>query len=407
MRYWIVFACLLIVGLSACGDYSEHETLNVAQGDGDSDADGDGDGESDADNDGDGDSDESDCSDGVVSICEDGAIRDCASDATQPCHGGECITDGDRALCVASSGSRCRGRTSDGEIYQILCGDDDGVADDLICDLRSDECRPASFDCGALTGVGTDQLYCDSTGNFLSGCHDGQPVGLVCEGDSSCGSDDTFNCYAEAQAGASCGGPVVCAPGYHCRQSGPGQSTCSQPAGQLACSSSDVLSICLSDGTGLACVEGDIFWWEELPSWGGSCDNDRPVIPEGGTCIPGLADCAAGFACDASPYDIAGVCRTPDPDAPAECTLTDQGTTGNSCLYRWDSCADGNQYNVTCQAQSAAGHIITTCRCYINGSETRGGFEGGDLCGVESIEELDQLAQEKCEWDVVTVDVTP
>src|SRR5262249_2716655 len=155
-------------------------------------------------------------------------------------------------------------------------------------------------------------------------------------------------------AGEKCGGQAVCYPGLHCTQTAANASTCVQPAGILDCSASDNLVVCSDSDTGVACVTGAVYWWKNLTQWGGSCEDNTPVIPAGGNCIPGLADCKAGLACDRKLFDVAGVCKTPAPGAPPECTLTKDVSTGQSCVYQWNSCKNGKQYAVSCQAQSVA-----------------------------------------------------
>jgi hypothetical protein len=201
-----------------------------------------------------------------------------------------------------------------------------------------------------------------------------------------------------------CGGPTVCYPGLHCTQQNATGASCVQPAGVLACNSTDVLAVCTSADTGFACVNGAIWRWNSLTAWGGSCTNDHVTLPAGGVCIPGLADCKPGLECHRTRYDIAGICRTPEPNAPPECTLTGQASTGRSCGYAWHACRDGRYYDVSCQPVNVGGIIATLCDCSVNGAKTAS-FGSEAICNVTTTGMLDAAAMQGCGWNVATVDV--
>lgn len=345
------------------------------------------------------------CPEGATLVCDGDAIRNCVTGESQSCEGGRCLLANGEPVCATKAGDPvCLKKSASGDEVLLLCSSGDAVATDTICDWRTGTCVASAYDCGRLNGVDLDKVVCDSSGDFLSGCSHGQPSGIVCEGSSKCAQDGTLNCYTSTTAGQDCGGQTVCAPGLHCTQTSASSSACVQPAGILDCNSSDVLSVCSDSDTAVACVEGAVWWWKNLKSWGGSCTNNTPVIPEGGTCIPGLANCKPGLACDKSPYDVAGVCSTPRPGAPAECALTHQVSTGRSCQYKWDSCLNGKQYTVSCQAQSIAGHVITLCSCYVGGEKTKE-FGSDAICGVEDVASLDSIAREQCGWTITTTEI--
>ncbi|HZI14290.1 MAG TPA: hypothetical protein VE153_28230 [Myxococcus sp.] len=131
-----------------------------------------------------------------------------------------------------------------------------------------------------------------------------------------------------------------------------------------------------------------------------------PVIPAGGNCIPGVADCARGLACVKTRYDVAGVCRTPAADAPAECTLTGQVSTGLSCVYQWNSCLNGRRYGVSCSPVRVGTYAITACGCLVDGVRTTT-FGGDAVCKVTTTAELDTLVRQNCGWSLTTANVAP
>jgi hypothetical protein len=347
------------------------------------------------------------CADaGVTSICQGDSIMSCANNTTTACDPGTCLPAGKQAVCATRPNmTECAGRRTNGTPYDLLCADAAGISTTKACDLRTGECVAAQYDCAALTTVPANTVQCDATsGNYYTSCVAGQPAALACSAGSKCASDGSFNCYTPPTAGAACGGPTVCYPGLHCTQTAPASSSCVQPPGQLACSSTDVLAVCNDVDTGVACVNGAVWWWDDLTAWGGSCTNNHVNLPLGGTCIPGLADCQQGLACDKSPFDVAGTCRVPAPNAPPECTLTGQVSTGLSCIFEWHACADGRQYEVNCRRQNIGGTAITICECSVNGAVTTS-FGGTELCMATNLQMLDQLAMSKCGWNVTTVDV--
>lgn len=347
------------------------------------------------------------CSDaGVTSVCQGDSVVTCAGNTTLSCGPGTCLQTGGQALCVTRPGqTTCAGRTSDGTPYDLFCADGSGLSATHICDFRSGECIAAEYDCAALASIPDGNVQCDAaTGHYLTSCIAGQPAALACSAGSACATDGSVNCYTSATAGETCGGSTVCYPGLHCTQTAAATSTCVQPAAALACNSTDVLAVCTDTDTGVACVNGAVWWWRNLTTWGGSCTNNHVDVPAGGTCIPGLADCLAGLVCDKSAYDVAGTCRTPAPNAQPFCTLTGQLSTGLSCVYEWNACEDGRKYAVSCQPVSVGGMTVTLCECSIDGSVTKS-FGGAELCGVTTVEMLDQHARAGCGWKVTTVDV--
>jgi hypothetical protein len=350
------------------------------------------------------------CSDpGVKSICENGAVKQCSgTSAAQTCSPGVCLTAGDEAVCATAAGSTtCQGKRADGSFYDLLCADGNGISKTQACDFRSGQCVPAQFDCAKLASTPEGTVSCDSaSGDFFTSCLAGQPATLSCSATTSCSSDGSLNCYTPSTAGGTCGGPDVCYPGLHCTQTSATARSCTQPAGQIACSPTDVLAVCTDADTGVACVDGTVWWWDNLTAWGGSCVNNHATLPAGGICIPGLGDCKQGLACDRSPYDIAGICKPPAPNAPAECTLTGQVSTGLSCVYEWHSCADGRYYGVNCRRINVGGNVVTVCECSINGTVTMS-FGGTAACSVTDTAMLDTVLKQSCGWNVTTVDVAP
>ncbi len=345
------------------------------------------------------------CSSGATSACEGGSVRSCASGQLTSCGIGRCITTATTGVCVAQAGQRCAARDSTGAMYTLACANGNTVATDQACDLRSQRCKPVAFTCSSLATVPQGHVVCDASGNFLSACADEQPQAALCASPTSCSSDGTFNCYTKAQDGAGCGGAAVCSPGRHCTQTAATQSMCTRPAGVLACNRTDRVAVCSDADTGVACYDGAVWWWKNLTRWGGSCAQ-RPVIPVGGNCIPGLANCGAGLACDKSSYDIAGICKPPAPDAPAECVLTGQVSTGPSCNYAWAACANAKTYGISCQSQRVGGQLITLCSCKIDGQTTKS-FSGSEICSATTTAALDSMAQSKCAWPVVTTGASP
>lgn len=348
------------------------------------------------------------CGPGVTSVCDGDSIRACAGSQTLSCAPGVCMQAGTEAVCTTSSGmSTCSGQRADGMDYTLLCADETGIANDQACDVRTGKCVSTAYSCPALQSVPDGQVTCDAaTGDLFTSCYAGQPLALACPTGSKCASDGTTNCYTPPTEGVSCGGAIACYPGLHCTQTAASTSTCVQPAGQLACSSTDVLLVCNDSNTGVACVDGLVWWWKNLSSWGGACTNNHVSLGAGGTCIPGLADCKLGLACKRSPFDVAGVCGTPAPNAPADCTLTNQLSTGTSCAYAWQSCLDGHYYGIACQLTNIGGNIVTLCNCSVDGTNT-GSFGGDEICNVSSTEMLDATAMQECGWDVRTTDVAP
>lgn len=344
------------------------------------------------------------CPAGATFVCDGDAIRDCSSGASTSCNGGRCLMTADGPVCATKTNDPvCVKKDANGDEISLLCSSGDAVATDQICDWRTGKCASSTFACSRLTNVELDKVVCDSSGDFLSGCRNGQPAGIVCEGAAKCRNDGTLNCYTTSTAGQDCGGQTMCYPGLHCTQTSVADSICERPAAVLDCGANDVVSVCSDADTGVACVNGAVWWWENLRSWGGSC-GEEPVIPQGGNCIPGLADCKAGLACEKTSFDVAGVCAPPRPGAPAECVLTHQVSTGRSCQYKWDSCLNGKQYTVSCQVQNVAGHVFTLCGCFI-GSEKTKEFTGEEICQVEDLASLDRIAKEECGWSVSTTDV--
>lgn len=341
---------------------------------------------------------------GVSSVCDGDAIVECATGARQSCAPGTCFTAGQEVVCATKPGvSTCQGQRADGTTYVLACADETGVSSDQACDLRTGQCAAAEFDCAELADVADGDVVCDASGNYYTSCTAGQPRALLCAADTTCDSDGSFNCYAAPVDGAACGGPTVCSPGLHCTQLDATEASCEQPFADLDCSETDFLAVCLDVNTGLACVDGAIWRWSNLSSWGGTCVDNEVALGSGGQCIPGLANCIQGQECHRSPFDIAGSCRTPEPGAPAECTLTAQASTGRSCVYQWHSCRDGNYYDVSCRIVNVGGQIITACECHVNGETTKS-FGGDAICNVATVEELDAEASASCGWDVVTLE---
>ena len=307
---------------------------------------------------------------GVVAVCENGAVKTCATGATAACDPGTCVTAGKDAVCATPAGTTtCEGRRGDGSPYVLACADANGVAPVQVCDRRSGECVTAAFDCATLDGVPAGELACDASGHYYSACIAGQPRALTCATGTTCAADGKTNCYTAPTEGVACGASAaVCYPGMHCVQESATVATCDAPAGQIACSNTDVLAVCTDLDTGVACVNGTVWWWRNLSTWGGSCTSNHANLGLGGLCIPGLGDCLPGLACRRSPYDVAGICSTPEPDAPAECTLTGQASTGRSCLYDWHACRDGHRYDIDCRLVNIGGNVLTLCDCSIDGA---------------------------------------
>jgi hypothetical protein len=346
---------------------------------------------------------------GVKSICENGAVKQCSGiTATQMCSPGVCMTAGNEAVCATAAGSTmCQGRRADGSFYDLLCADSSGISSTHACDFRSGLCVPSQFDCAKLASTPEGKVVCDATsGDFFTSCLAGQPATLSCSATTSCSSDGSLNCYTPPAAGGTCGGPDVCYPGLHCTQTSATARTCTQPAGQLACTPTDVLAVCTDADTGVACVKGTVWWWDNLTAWGGSCASNHINVPIDGICIPGLGDCKQGLACKRSPYDITGICKTPAPNAPPACTLTGQASTGLSCAYDWHSCEDGHYYDVDCRRVNVGGNVITVCECSIDGTVTKS-FGGTAACSVTDVAMLDATLKQSCGWNVTTVDVAP
>ena len=344
---------------------------------------------------------------GVTSICEGDSVKDCATGMTRGCETGTCLPAGKQAVCATKPGvSTCQGRRADGTEYVLACADANGISSTEVCDRRTSECVAAPFDCSKLTSLPANQVACDAaSGNYYSSCVSGQPSALVCSGDSTCASNGSTNCYTAPLAGEACGGPTVCYPGLHCTQQAAAGASCVQPAGLLACNSTDVLAVCTDVNTGVACVRGAVWFWKNLTTWGGSCTSNHVSLAAGGVCIPGLADCQPGLECHRSQYDIAGICRAPAPNAPAECTLTGQASTGRSCIYDWHACRDGHYYDVDCRIVNIAGNILTLCDCSVDGTKTNS-FSGDAICNVTTLGMLDAKARASCGWAVTTVDVS-
>jgi hypothetical protein len=349
---------------------------------------------------------------GVASVCEGESVKDCATGATRSCEAGTCLSAGQQAVCATKAGaSTCQGRRADGTPYMLACADGDGVSTTKSCDRRTGECVAAAFDCAALTTVPANKHSCDrASGNYYSSCSAGQPTTLACAANTSCATslttDPSTSCYTAPMAGAACGGPAVCYPGLHCTQLGATGASCVQPAAVLACSAADVLAVCTDVNTGVACVNGAVWWWKNLSAWGGSCTSNHVTLAAGGVCIPGLADCQPGLECHRSRYDIAGTCRTPEPNAPAECTLTGQLSTGRSCLYDWHACRDGHYYDVDCRVVNVGGNVLTVCDCSLDGAKGKT-FAGSEICNVTSTAMLDAKTMTSCGWNVTTVEVAP
>lgn len=348
------------------------------------------------------------CADaGVTSICEGESVTECATGMTRSCETGTCLRSGQQAVCATKPGMpTCLGRRADGTEYVLACADANGVSTSEVCDQRTGQCVPAAFDCSKLTSVPDDTVACDSaSGNYYSSCVAGQPDALVCSAGSACANDGSLNCYTPPTAGVACGGPTVCYPGLHCTQLGASGASCVQPAAILACNSTDVLAVCTDVNTGVACVRGAVWFWKNLTTWGGSCTSNHVTLAAGGVCIPGLADCQQGLECHRSRYDIAGICRTPEPNAPAECTLTGQASTGRSCIYDWHACRDGRYYDIDCRVVNVGGNVLTICDCSVDGTKTNT-FAGNAICNVTTTEMLDAQARASCGWAVTTVDVS-
>jgi len=348
------------------------------------------------------------CADaGITSICEGDSVKDCATGMTVSCEVGTCLPFGQQAVCATKPGtSTCQGRQADGAPYLLACADANGVSTTEVCDQRTGQCVAAQFDCPALTSVPAGNVACDhASGNYYSACVAGQPTAVTCSSDTTCADDGTTNCYTGSTPGGACGGSTVCYPGLHCVQQAADAASCVRPAGQLACNSTDVLAVCNDVDTGVACVDGTVWWWKNLTAWGGSCTSNRITLAAGGVCLPGLADCKQGLECHRSPYDITGICRTPEADAPAECTLTAQISTGRSCSYDWHACRDGHYYDIDCRPVNLGGNVLTLCDCSVDGAKTNT-FSGSAICNVTSTGMLDASAMAGCLWDVTTVDVT-
>ena len=344
---------------------------------------------------------------GVTSACAGDAIQNCATGEMQSCGPGTCVAAGAEVVCVTKPGvSQCQGRQADGTPYVLACADANGVQGDQVCDRRSGTCVAAQFDCASLAATPDGEVSCDPvSGNYYTACVAGQPDALACSAGTRCSSDGSFNCYAPVTAGVSCASPAVCHGGLQCTQLGASAPSCVAPPGILACNSTDVLAVCADSNTGVACIKGAVWWWKNLPSWGGSCTSNHITLAEGGTCIPSFADCAQGLACERSIYDVAGTCRPPQPAAPAECTLTGEVSLGSSCVDEWHSCRDGNYYGISCVPQSIAGHVITLCTCTVNGVKSAPTFSGSAICNATSTEDLDAQARANCGWSVITTDL--
>lgn len=347
------------------------------------------------------------CADaGVTSVCDADSVKDCATGATRSCEIGTCLPSGKQAVCATKPGtSTCQGRRADGTQYVLACADSSGISASKVCDRRTSECVTEEFDCSELTAVPANRFSCDtSSGNYYSSCTAGQPTALTCKADTTCANDGTTSCYTPPTAGATCGGPSVCYPGLHCTQLEASGASCVQPAAALACNSFDVLALCTDVNTGVACVKGAVWWWKNLTTWGGSCTSNHITLDVGGTCIPGLADCKQGLECHRSRFDIAGTCRTPEPNAPAECTLTGQASTGRSCIYDWHACRDGHYYDIDCRIVNLGGNILTLCDCSRDGVKGNS-FDGDAICNVTTTPMLDARAMASCGWRLTTVDV--
>lgn len=137
------------------------------------------------------------------------------------------------------------------------------------------------------------------------------------------------------------------------------------------------------------------------------CTGNHITLAVGGVCIPGLADCKQGLECHRSRYDIAGICRTPEANAPAECTLTSQVAIGRSCNYGWHACRDGSYYDLACRPVTVSGITITLCDCSVNGTKTGTTFNDDAICAVTDTGMLDAKTRAGCGWAVTTVDATP
>lgn len=348
------------------------------------------------------------CSDpGVTSICDGDTRMDCAAGTSQSCDPGTCVTAGKEAVCATKAGSTtCEGRRADGSRYLLACADANGVSPDQVCDRRTSECIAAEFDCGTLGGVPAGEVACDPSGNYYSSCVAGQPRALACETGSKCANDGSTNCYTEPQNGAACGPPTVCYPGLHCTQTAATEPSCVQPAGILDCTKFDVYTICTDPDTCVACMNGAVWWWKNLTTWGGSGTSSHATVPAGGVCIPGYADCKLGLSCEKSRFDTTGICETPKPGARAECTLTGQVSTGRSCIYDWHACDDGHYYDVDCRVVNVGGNVITICDCSVDGVKGAS-FAGDEVCNVTSTEMLDAKVRTECGWTVITDDVAP
>ena len=341
-------------------------------------------------------------------VCDGNGIRDCAAKNTTPCELGRCVMSGTGAVCAADAGQPCIGRAGNGTAVQIACAAGGELATDQVCDNRTGTCVASTFDCASLSSLQNGMVACDAaSGNFLTKCVDGQPDAIVCQGETACLNNGTLSCYTSRNPGEPCGGQAMCYPGMHCVQSSATQSACVVPAASLGCSATDRLVVCGSPTNTYACVDGNVYRWDSLATWGGSCANGKAKIPLGGNCIPGLADCVTGLACDKTPYDVAGICRAPQPGAAADCVLTGQAVISNStCEFEWASCEDGHQYQVSCRGQRIGNTVITTCRCLLDGQET-GNFAGSEACAAANTEQLDTVTNAKCGWAVSTVEVAP
>lgn len=344
------------------------------------------------------------CANGATSVCEGDGIRDCQAGTVSSCGIGRCVAEGSRGVCVTRPGGPCMGTNPNGSRYALACATGDQVATDQVCDLRTGQCQAGTFDCMSLDDLEDGQVTCDASGDFLSACVNGQPRAISCEGSTACATDGSLNCYTPPNAGEACGGPAVCARGFHCNQAAADTASCIRPTSTSTCSPSDKRVVCSDIDTAVACHYGSVWQWRNLTRWGGSCSGGVPVIPAGGNCIPGLAACASGLACVKTRYDVAGVCRPPAANAPAECTLTSQVSTGLSCVYQWNSCLNGKRYGVSCSPVRVGAYVITACDCLVDGARTKT-FGGDAACNVTSTVALDTLVRQECGWPLTTVDV--
>jgi hypothetical protein len=340
-------------------------------------------------------------------ICDGDQVRNCATKTTAPCEIGHCITSNNKGICAADVGQPCFGNTTAGEV-QLPCADGGALATNAACDYRTGLCTTAAYSCGNLETLQPNQVACDpATGDYFSKCNNGQPGAIICQGETACRNSTSITCFTPATEGAACGGQAVCAPFMHCTQNGPTQASCVSPAGALVCGASDRTLVCSSADTAFACLNGNVYRWNGLTTWGGSCASGHVTVPLGGNCIPGLADCATGLACERELYDKVGVCKTPAAGATAECVLTGQAiVSNNTCEFEWASCRDGHDYRVSCRGIRVGANVITQCRCLLDQQET-GTFVGTDACAATNTQQLDSVANAKCGWDVTTTEATP